>query len=298
VRSLAAVEEGLVCLYVSEATLAELREVLSRREMRIKRPHMTADYVDIFVERVRRSAVLVDSVPSVLAFPRDPKDEPYLNLLIASGASYLISRDRDLLDLAKPESAVGSELRRHAPAATIVDPFEFLDVLLGVHERRTSLAVVVRRRRLQGVEGGVDALGRAVFDHIREEVAEGPGGFGYQVEAEVAGFQNALDDEQGLHSVELAVGFVELFADDDVDHAALVFQEEEEDALGGVGPLAGGDQAGDHDPGLVFALAQAADGDDGAGRGHGAEQRPDQLDRMLRDAEAHGVVLAGHVLPF
>lgn len=40
-------------------------------------------------------------------YPRDPQDEPFLNLAIEVEADYLISRDPDLLDLMKWEQAEG-----------------------------------------------------------------------------------------------------------------------------------------------------------------------------------------------
>lgn len=33
------------------------------------------------------------------SYERDPKDEPYVNLALAAGAKYLVTRDKDLLDL-------------------------------------------------------------------------------------------------------------------------------------------------------------------------------------------------------
>ena len=52
---------------------------------------------------------------------RDPKDEPYLNLAIATDASYLVSRDNDLLDL-----MTDSEFRTQHPDLKILDPVAFL----------------------------------------------------------------------------------------------------------------------------------------------------------------------------
>jgi hypothetical protein len=48
------------------------------------------DHVTEFFSRLERVAVLSPDPPVVLALPRDPKDEPYLNLAIALDAPYSI----------------------------------------------------------------------------------------------------------------------------------------------------------------------------------------------------------------
>jgi putative PIN family toxin of toxin-antitoxin system len=50
---------------------------------------------------------------------RDPKDDPFLAGALAGGADYLVTNDRDLLDLGKPFGVA------------IVTPVEFLRVLEG-----------------------------------------------------------------------------------------------------------------------------------------------------------------------
>ena len=57
-------------------------------------------------------------------FPRDPKDEPYINLALAANADYLVTRDNDLLDLMND-----SDFRQQFPGLTILDPVAFLRVL-------------------------------------------------------------------------------------------------------------------------------------------------------------------------
>jgi predicted nucleic acid-binding protein len=48
---------------------------------------------------------------------RDPKDEPYLNLALATGANHLVTRDKDLLDLMHDET-----FRAQHPGLQIIDP--------------------------------------------------------------------------------------------------------------------------------------------------------------------------------
>lgn len=60
-------------------------------------------------------------MPRIEKLDRDPKDEPYLNLAIAAKATYLVSRDRDLLDLMADPT-----FRQRHPDLLILDPVEFL----------------------------------------------------------------------------------------------------------------------------------------------------------------------------
>jgi predicted nucleic acid-binding protein len=57
----------------------------------------------------------IPTVPRVLAFDRDSKDEPWINLAIAAQATFLVSRDSD-----------GVRLRKIAPNLQILDPVQFL----------------------------------------------------------------------------------------------------------------------------------------------------------------------------
>jgi predicted nucleic acid-binding protein len=69
---------------------------------------------------------LIPHVPRVFVYERDPKDEPYINLAIAAGATHLVSRDKDVLDLAKLSTPDGGRLRVLAPELQILDPIPFL----------------------------------------------------------------------------------------------------------------------------------------------------------------------------
>src|SRR5262245_60675256 len=66
---------------------------------RKKNPRLTDDLVEAFLTHVARVATVATDPPAVFAYPRDLKDEPYLNLAIREGASLLASWDNDLLDL-------------------------------------------------------------------------------------------------------------------------------------------------------------------------------------------------------
>lgn len=118
------VDDGRVTLCVSAETLAEARDVLTRPKLQAKFPRLTSERVVAFLQNVEAKAVTVGEVPSVVSHPRDPDDEPYLNLAVAAGANYLVSRDKDLLDLMSD-----ADFRSRFPDLTILDPVAFLQEL-------------------------------------------------------------------------------------------------------------------------------------------------------------------------
>jgi putative PIN family toxin of toxin-antitoxin system len=88
---------GRYRLLVSAPLLAECLDVLYRSSLRAKYPSIT----DVSVERVLSTlqAAEVVSVDSLPDCPRDPKDAPVLATATAGHADYIVSEDRDLLDL-------------------------------------------------------------------------------------------------------------------------------------------------------------------------------------------------------
>ena len=79
--------------------------------------------------KVESKGVVFGDVPRIYKLECDPKDEPYLNLAIEANADYLISRDRDLLDLMDWQQEVGREFQKCFRGLRIVTPEEFLRVM-------------------------------------------------------------------------------------------------------------------------------------------------------------------------
>jgi putative PIN family toxin of toxin-antitoxin system len=115
------VESGAVNLFLSPAILKEARDVFARPAIRKRFPKLTDDKVERYLLKVATLGTMVADVPSVMQVARDPKDEPYLNLAIARHASFLVTRDKDLLDLMNDDS-----FRAAYPKLAIVDPVVFL----------------------------------------------------------------------------------------------------------------------------------------------------------------------------
>jgi putative PIN family toxin of toxin-antitoxin system len=120
------VEVGRLELLISDSAIAELREVLVRPAVQRKFSVLTADVVEAFVAKLMAIANLIQPVPAVFRLPRDPDDELYINLALAGNAHYLITRDRDLLDLAAQATREAQYLRRLRPELRILDPVALL----------------------------------------------------------------------------------------------------------------------------------------------------------------------------
>jgi putative PIN family toxin of toxin-antitoxin system len=116
-------------LCVSLATLAEVRDVLTRPRTVKKFPSLTPAAVNLFLKSASRFATVLADPPAVAPPIRDPKDAKYLDLAIAAGARVIVSRDNDLLDLMKPDDPHGVAFRAAHPAITILDPAAFLATL-------------------------------------------------------------------------------------------------------------------------------------------------------------------------
>jgi uncharacterized protein len=124
------VEQGTIELVISEPIFDEVQEVLERPELKPRRKgRLTARMVSEILEWIREYGTFVPDVPEVFHYPRDPDDEPYLNLAIAAQVRYLVSRDKDLLDLQDLVSEPGQQLRGLAPQLTILDPVELLRLI-------------------------------------------------------------------------------------------------------------------------------------------------------------------------
>jgi putative PIN family toxin of toxin-antitoxin system len=119
---LALVEEGHVKLFVSADILEEVRDVLYRPALRKAfDKKLTDDIAQDFLDHVVDVAHAAEHVPPVYRLDRDPDDEPYLNLAIATQASFLVTRDHHLLDLMDDDG-----FRKSYPGLTIIDPAAFL----------------------------------------------------------------------------------------------------------------------------------------------------------------------------
>jgi putative PIN family toxin of toxin-antitoxin system len=116
--------QGKVTLHVSAEILREVREVLARPELRKRFSRLTPEWAEEFMKDAEATAKVAADIPRVYELKRDPKDEAYLNLAIATAASYLVTRDKDMLDLMNDKT-----FHEKYPNLTILDPVAFLDAI-------------------------------------------------------------------------------------------------------------------------------------------------------------------------
>ncbi|MGV3724551.1 MAG: putative toxin-antitoxin system toxin component, PIN family [Actinomycetota bacterium] len=128
-RLFALLDERCFELCISEAALTEYQDVLARPAIRRKNPHLTQEWIAAIIARIRACAAVVAEPPNAFVFARDSDDEHVLNLAISAGAKFLITRDRDLLDLMIGADVDALKFREQCPGVSIIDPVAFIGVL-------------------------------------------------------------------------------------------------------------------------------------------------------------------------
>lgn len=120
-------ESGAIRLFVSEETLLELEEILNRSYIK-ERFDFADEDIKEFLENLRFVAEVFTDVPKVFSLPRDVDDEPYINLAVESDADYIVSRDKDLLELMTGYDDTSKEFRQRFRPLKVVEPLEFLKI--------------------------------------------------------------------------------------------------------------------------------------------------------------------------
>jgi putative PIN family toxin of toxin-antitoxin system len=119
---------GQFLLFVDRPLLEELFEVVTRPTV-ARKLRVLPSAVEELREQLRAKAVLVDVVPCVFQYPRDPDDAHYVDLAVATDAMLIVSRDADLLDLMNDRNPDGVALRARYPDLRILTPPTFLNLL-------------------------------------------------------------------------------------------------------------------------------------------------------------------------
>lgn len=132
------VDDDVITLLLSAEVLEELHEVMTRPEFLAKFEAVTEAMVEKFLEQLAQKSVFIRAVPKKFTFSRDPDDEPYINLAIEGEADFIVTRDRDLLDLMSGYDVESKEFRQKTRPLKIVDPLEFLRI---VEEKTKDLSV-------------------------------------------------------------------------------------------------------------------------------------------------------------
>lgn len=125
---------GRFVLLLSDPLLDELHDVPLRPELTRKYTHLTPARVEAFIAEVRGVAVVVPAPPAAFSLPRDPKDEPLIDLAVAGAADYLVTwNHRHLNYLMNRDTPEGVEFCNRFPSLRIITPPEFLSVIEVTH---------------------------------------------------------------------------------------------------------------------------------------------------------------------
>ena len=123
------VEEDRTKLVMSEIILSEIKNVISRTNLKKLSPYLTDEKAAGLIDLILEKAEFIENVAPHFSYSRDPSDVPYLNLAIETGASFLVARDRDLLDLMTDHTHDAKEFRQRFRHMKILGPVEFLRIV-------------------------------------------------------------------------------------------------------------------------------------------------------------------------
>jgi putative PIN family toxin of toxin-antitoxin system len=124
-QCLAFAEKREFILYCSEYILRELADVCSRPHL-VQQFRFTEGRVNSYFLKIRKAATVIDDVPHVFSYPRDPDDEHYVDLAAACQAHLIASRDQDLLSLNDLTTTAGQRFKIQFPYLLILTPDELL----------------------------------------------------------------------------------------------------------------------------------------------------------------------------
>lgn len=118
-------KEQKLSIFVSAYAIDELRDVATRPKIQTKF-RLTVEMIEQFCRDLLAHSTLIDVVPHVFDFPRDPDDAHYIDLAVAVSAKLIVSRDHDLLSLRDTTTPEGKEFVNQYPWLEILTPPEAL----------------------------------------------------------------------------------------------------------------------------------------------------------------------------
>ena len=116
-------------LFVSKDTLIEIRDVVFRPNIISRLPDATAEQIEAFIDEIKNISGYFKTVPKSFKFERDPKDEIIIDLAVFCEADYIVTWDKDLLDLMAGIDIESKEFRQRFRPLKVVEPIEFLRII-------------------------------------------------------------------------------------------------------------------------------------------------------------------------
>lgn len=123
------VTNGTIELFVSPAVLDEIQDVLTRSETGSRFPKATSQAVAAFLDEILENSTLISNIESHFHYARDPKDEPYINLAAEAKADYIVSLDKDLLDLMTGFDTESKQFRQRFRPLSVIEPRTLLEIM-------------------------------------------------------------------------------------------------------------------------------------------------------------------------
>lgn len=123
------IEEGTVELFVSQEVLEEIEDVINRPHIRERFDSLNYERIEKFLNSIKELAVIVTDVPKVFSLPRDVDDEIYINLAVEAEADFIVTRDKDLIDLMTSYDIESKKFRQKFRPLKIIQPLEFLRIV-------------------------------------------------------------------------------------------------------------------------------------------------------------------------
>ncbi len=120
------IDKNEIELFITQEILEETADVLSRPRIKKLVPALTPALIEDFLEDIASKAVIIENIPEEFKYERDPDDALYINLAVIVPADYLISLDRDLLDLMKDDYKESREFMKRYPFIKVLTPQELL----------------------------------------------------------------------------------------------------------------------------------------------------------------------------
>jgi putative PIN family toxin of toxin-antitoxin system len=133
------VDDGIITLFLSLEVLEEMRKVMTRPEFLAKFETVTVEMVETYLQELAKKSILIKSVPAEFKLPRDADDEIYINLAVESNSDFIVTRDKDLLDLMSGFDLVSKEFHQRFRPLKVVESLEFLRVVN--EQMRTDLSL-------------------------------------------------------------------------------------------------------------------------------------------------------------
>lgn len=94
-------------------------------------PSLSDEIAGAFLKRLQNFSDFVSNVPRTFKYSRDEDDESYINLAVQVAADFIVSRDRDLLDLMTGHTDDCKEFRQRFRTLKVIEPVDLMKEIKG-----------------------------------------------------------------------------------------------------------------------------------------------------------------------